>query len=237
MTKLLQLNQLPLQYVAEISQSFDDLPETDHKDGKYRLRRYSRLQPFIGNIVRQPKQKFTQGYEYNKFQGDVDREFEELEDSVIDSVGFLQMCRIFMQENYITGGTIIDVHQMRILANDEEAEVSPEGVHQDGYDCIAMIGIARQNITGGDLLIYKSNVDGHDPSPCMTFCLDDGDMILLDDKSFWHNAAPIKPVDPSKIGYMDAFILTATRWNDTGKVKDQKKTPAEAGVEDSLSTD
>jgi hypothetical protein len=222
MTKLLQLNQLPLQYVAEISHSFDDLPETDHKDGKYRLRRYSRLQPFIGNIVRQPKQKFIQSYKHNKFQGDVAREFEEIEDSVIDAVGFLQMCRIFMKENFIEGGNIIDVHQMRIVTDDEKAEVSPEGVHQDGYDCIAMIGIARHNITGGDLLIYKSNVDGHDPEPFMTFCLDDGDMVLLDDKVFWHNAAPIKSTDPSKPGYMDAFILTATKWSDTGKIKSKK---------------
>ena len=37
---LLRVDKLSDATVASVAPSFDRLPETDHKDGKYRLRRY-----------------------------------------------------------------------------------------------------------------------------------------------------------------------------------------------------
>ena len=39
--RLLQLDQLTDFAVESVSPFFENLPETDHKDGKYRLRKYS----------------------------------------------------------------------------------------------------------------------------------------------------------------------------------------------------
>ena len=39
--KLLQLNLINDELVETLADSFNNLPETNHKDGKYRLRRYS----------------------------------------------------------------------------------------------------------------------------------------------------------------------------------------------------
>ena len=53
----------------------------DHKDGKYRLRRYS-----VVELMTEPKffkltdvNTFTQSDKYNNFQGNVTREFENLD--------------------------------------------------------------------------------------------------------------------------------------------------------------
>ena len=75
--RLLQLDQLTDFAVESVSPFFENLPETDHKDGKYRLRKYSLVE-----LLMEPKmfkvleaKSFTQSKEYNNFQGDVEREF------------------------------------------------------------------------------------------------------------------------------------------------------------------
>ena len=94
---------------------------------------------------------------------------------------------------------------MRIITRDELTPVSPEGVHQDGYRFIAIVGINRYNITGGNLLICKT----YEGKPVVDFPLDSGEMVMIDDRVMWHNATQIKPVNQDIQGYMDAFILTA----------------------------
>jgi hypothetical protein len=192
--------------MEEVSASFDELPETDHADGTYRLRTYSQLRASgQGHITRLPTRSFTQSSKYNKFQGDKTRHFVDIHHSVIDSDLMREMCHLFLACGDLTGDTKIEIHQMRIITSSGPTEVAPEGIHQDGYDCIAMIGVNRHNITGGEILVYNSKKG----SPFVRHALGSGDMILLDDKTLWHNAHPIHAVDSAKLGYMDLFVLTA----------------------------
>ena len=43
MNTILQITKVDPELLLEIKPSFNDLPETDHADGKYRLRKYSRV--------------------------------------------------------------------------------------------------------------------------------------------------------------------------------------------------
>jgi hypothetical protein len=148
---------------------------------------------------------FNQSGRYNKFQGGVDRKFEDIEDEVFESGGMLEICDTFSTSNGLSDDHEIEIHQMRIITRDELTPVSPEGVHQDGYRFIAMVGINRYNITGGNLLVYKT----YEGKPIVDFPLESGEMIMLDDTVMWHNATQIKPVNPDVQGWMDVFILTA----------------------------
>jgi len=72
---LLQMNDLPDFAVKSVAPSFDHLPKTNHKDGKYRLRRYS-----VVELMTEPKffkltdvNTFTQSDKYNNYQGNVTR--------------------------------------------------------------------------------------------------------------------------------------------------------------------
>ena len=87
------------------------------------------------------------------------------------------------------------------------AEVSPEGAHQDGYDCIAMFGIARHNILGGELLVS----DGEMGNPFVSIPINEGTGVFLNDQALWHNASSLAPIEKGRTGYMDAFILTANK--------------------------
>jgi len=148
---------------------------------------------------------FVQSKEYNEFQGDMVRKFEPIEGHVINSNEMLEICSDFIYYCGLSGGSNIDVHQMRVVTSgDNDTQVSPEGVHQDGYDYICVVGISRHNIEGGNFLAYFNK----DQEPFMSMPLDSGMVVMLNDKSLWHNASTIKSIDGFD-GHLDSFILTA----------------------------
>ena len=202
---LLQLSRLSSD-VKEVAASFNELPETDHADGKYRLRAYSQLKASgQGHISRLPMRPFTQSSEYNKFQGDKVRHFQDINHSVVDSDLMREMCHLFLACGDLTADTKIEIHQIRIVTLFDSTEVAPEGIHQDGYDCLAIIGVDSHNVTGGEILVYNNREE----PPFVNRVLEKGDMIILDDKSLWHNAHPICATDPNELGHLDLFVLTA----------------------------
>ena len=204
---LLRLDLLSNEAIQDLSPSFDLLTATEHKDGKYRLRRYSMVELLTEpHMFKQlPTNTFMQTDEYNDFQGNVERKFENVDETVLDGQGMRELIYKFRMINKLPVGTPIDIHQMRIITLYNETPVSPEGVHRDGYDFIAMIGIARDNIKGGHLLVYTEQDGDH----FMSIPLNAGQMVTLDDTKLWHNASDIQTVDKTKNGYMDAFIVTA----------------------------
>ena len=116
------------------------------------------------------------------------------------------MCDRFVAANHLPNNQEIEIHQIRIAASNEETQVAPEGVHQDGFDHIAMVGVGRRNISGGDIMIYSS----HNQAPFFRKVLQDGEVAMLADTKFWHNACPIQAVNEDQPGYLDLFVLTAT---------------------------
>ena len=206
---LLRMDQLSAKAVESVAASFGRLPTTQHKDGEYRLRRYSQIE-----LLKEPQSfkhipisSFTQSSQYNKFQGDVERTFENIEQKVLESYGFKEIINLFRTVNQLSVGVLIDVHQMRVITLHDDTPVSPEGLHQDGYECIAMFGIDRHNVQGGELLVSH----GNDCEPFVRLPINEGTGVFLDDQAMWHNATDLKPVDEKVCGHMDAFILTANK--------------------------
>ena len=204
----MRLDTIGAEAIESLAPSFNNLPETDHLDGKYRLRRYSAVR-CNGNCVEVGDNTFQQSSEYNKFQGDMSRKFEPIEKEVIESVAMLEICSIFTHFCGFPDNHKVDVQQMRDITLEEETPVSPEGVHQDGYDFIAIVGIDRYNIYGGNARVFKTQ-GGKQIFDCP---LQQGEMLMIDDKELWHNAGTITKINPDKQGYMDAFILTARKSN------------------------
>ena len=204
----IKLEQISPWAVGSVKESFNRLPKTEHRDGQYRLRRYSKIKLSDTDRFKYMKMEsgaFNQSAHYNHFQGGVDRSFQDIEDDIIESGGMLEMCDKFLESSGCVDDHEVEIHQMRIITRDELTPVSPEGVHQDGYRFIAIVGISRYNITGGNVLVYKEQ----GAKPIVDFPLDSGEMIMVRDDLMWHNATQIKPVATDVQGYMDAFILTA----------------------------
>jgi len=222
--KLLELTKVSTPSVAELRGSFDRLPETEHKDGKFRLRRYSVIELRTsfwdaneGAEIRQlPVKEFTQSTEYNKHQGGMKRKFENIEEEVLQSDGFKEICLTFKRANNMVDGQQIDVHQMRCVTLNGKSELAPEGVHQEGFDRIGMVSINRHNISGGEVHLYKSKVeiDQGGPlnvperEPFLKYELDDGEMVVVDDSKLWHWGSPVV-ANTTQQGHIDMFILCA----------------------------
>jgi len=144
----------------------------------------------------------------------MDRDFKEIEDSTLQDEGMKEICLTFKHANDLIDGQEIEIHQMRVLTQEDgRAQASPEGIHQDGYDYIAIVGINRHNIFGGELLVYEMGPKGvgHAHTPFLTYTLDEGEMIMLDDRRLWHNANSIVADGESKKAYGDWFILCASK--------------------------
>ncbi|MGR5300560.1 2OG-Fe dioxygenase family protein [Vibrio alfacsensis] len=201
----LHLTQLSMAAIEQLSASFEGLPRTEHADGQYRLRRYSVVGFEDGQVIDLNKNSFVQSSEINRFQGDVVRQFEPIEKDILLSEGFREMCELFVNANHLVDGQEIEIHQIRITAIYDETQVAPEGVHQDGFDHIALVGVSRHNIMGGDIMLYSS----HNQAPFFRKVLENGEVAMLADSKLWHNAVPIRSVINDQEGHMDVFVLTA----------------------------
>ncbi|CAI0704587.1 Uncharacterised protein [Serratia grimesii] len=202
---VISMTMLSHQATRQLMPSFSTLPHTQHADGKYRLRRYSVVKHANGQVSEIGPRNFVQSDEINHFQGNVVRHFEPIDSAVLQSAGMEEMCNLFAESNDLPEGAEIEIHQMRVVAIHKETQVAPEGIHQDGFDHIAMIAIHRQNIVGGEIMLYA---DSHQP-PFFKKVLADGEAVLLADSKLWHNATPISAIVPDEDGYLDLFVLTA----------------------------
>ena len=212
---ILQVTKLDPELIDQIKGSFDRLPETDHKDGKFRLRKYSliELRTTFWNAKEEAEidqidaKDFTQSEDFNKHQGGMKRTFENIENDVLQSDVFKEICLVFKRACDLISGQQMDVHQMRVKCSGGAAQLSPEGWHQDGYDCVAMIGIDRRNIIGGEALLSTSKTEG----PFLKATLETGTMLIIDDSYLWHNGRSIQPIDDNEEAWMDILILTVKK--------------------------
>ena len=89
MKSKIRLDEISQESVDSVKESFDRLPKTNHLDGQYRLRRYSRVRindTYEFSYFKLPQQDFNQSEHYNKHQGGMSRAFEEIEDDVVRSM-------------------------------------------------------------------------------------------------------------------------------------------------------
>jgi len=140
-------------------------------------------------------------------QGDVVRKFQPIDELVIQSDAMREMATAFYDACSLHDRHEFDIHQMRVICKGGATQLSPDGWHQDGYDCIAMIGVDRCNILGGQILLSTSKTE----APYLHAVMDTGTMVIIDDSHLWHNGRSIQPVINSKPAYMDAMVFTAKR--------------------------
>ena len=217
--KILQIIKVDASLIDEIKPSFNDLPETNHADGHYRLRKYSRIKmqknfpsretwPLMNYTIEQlDDNTFTQSKKYNTHQGGTVRKFELIDKEVIKSNAMYELLRAFYDACELDNDVIIDIHQMRVLCQGGATQMSPEGWHQDGFNCVTIIGIDRCNILGGELLASDDKTN----PPFMKAPLDSGTMLIIDDDYLWHNARSIQPLDDKKPAYFDSMIFLAKK--------------------------
>lgn len=187
--------------------SFESLEPSNYKDGSYRLRRYSRFcfDKNTNTITLQPQVAFVQDDSLNQFQGNVARTYDDLTAKTYNSLSFAKILQIFADTTDLPAQSLIEVHQMRLLAKGADSITTPEGIHQDGFDYVGVFTVARYNATGGKLLLWQDKTDN---TPIASQDAQAGDFCIVNDKVLWHSATNLHTIDDG-IGYWDIFVLTA----------------------------
>jgi len=97
------------------------------------------------------------------------------------------------------------MHQFRIEADPRHAGLpTPEGMHRDGVDWVAVTLIGRSNVAGGVTAVADAA-----GQTLGSFTLETPlDTVLLDDRRVWHGVTPVQPLDPATTAHRDVLVLT-----------------------------
>ena len=194
--------------------SWNDLgPDRFMADGgRYRKRRHAAFSLSNGIVRREAHQPHYQSRDYNILNGGVQRWFDPVtEETVINPVfpALLDLCRdLFFQPEDLLGDWYIEVHQFRIEpAPGEAGQPTPEGMHRDGVDWVAVILIDRLNVREGITAIC-----GPERTSLGTFTLSAAlDAVFLNDHRVLHGVTPIHRLDPAAPSHRDVLVVTFRR--------------------------
>jgi hypothetical protein len=147
-----------------------------------------------------------QSKQYNPLLGDVVREYDELEDDLIQLEDFqrliwefFQFCQLCSTSNEVA------VHQIRTTASSEKlGNPAPEGIHRDGVDVVGIFSVDRQGIGGGETHLYKTKND----HPVFSKVLNPGEFLVFRDDQYFHYTSPVNTTT-TKQGTRDVFVLTS----------------------------
>ncbi|WP_456268529.1 2OG-Fe dioxygenase family protein [Kushneria sp. AK178] len=201
---------------AAFARYWDDLaPDRFMNDGgRYRRRRHAVFSaaPGARALVRQPHQPHFQTTEFNRLNGGVARHFEPVDEGALATGAFAFLCELSLGVFGRCAGEAdwhVEMHQFRIEVGDDIATglPTPEGVHRDGVDFVAMVMIQRDNVCEG-----VSHIQDADRRELASFTLAEGlDMALVDDTRVLHGVTPIVAEDAGRPGHRDLLVLTFKR--------------------------
>ncbi|AFY78347.1 MAG: 2OG-Fe dioxygenase family protein [Hydrococcus sp. C42_A2020_068] len=188
-----------------LNRFFNNLPVDPYLKGNYRFRRLSNFIVSSNSLVKLPHNRLFQSKEYNPLLGDIIREFEELDEEIVKLedfktivLEFFTFCQLCSTANEI------GVHQIRTTTSARQiGNPAPEGIHRDGVDLVGIFCVNREEIEGGETYLYKDK----NSSPVFQKILNPGELLVFDDRQFFHYTAPIKPTTEQQ-GVRDVFVLT-----------------------------
>lgn len=198
-----QLSDLDLNAFAPF---FANLTADPYVKGDFRFRRYSR---FTGPALeRLPYNDFVQSRSINYLSGDIPREFAEIEPTLTELAEFQHL---FTQVNGFFGldpaRAVYGVHQIRITCSGADHGLPvPEGIHQDGFDLIAIACVARNNVDGAETGIFYHP----EHKPVYSATLFPGDIVYCNDRRVYHYTSALQVSSAGVCGYRDVFVITVT---------------------------
>lgn len=191
--------------VSKLTPFFAQLPVDPYLAGGYRFRRLSHFQIADDRLVKLPHRRLFQSSAYNPILGDVVREYEELDDRMIELADFQKIVWEFFQFCQLcTDTNEVAVHQIRTTASAEQTgNPAPEGIHRDGVDLVGIFSVNRSGIEGANTHLYKNRKD----EPAFSKFLNPGEFLIFRDDQYFHYTTPIEATAAQ--GVRDVFVLTS----------------------------
>ena len=139
--------------------SWDNLDTDEYMadGGRYRRRRYACFAVDGAAIARQPHRPHYQGRGYNALNSGIDRWFTPVDTAIGAHPALAALLAACSTTFAAAAGTpaeavswLVEMHQFRIEADPRHAGLpTPEGMHRDGVDWVAVTLVDRVNVAGG----------------------------------------------------------------------------------------
>jgi hypothetical protein len=131
-------------------------------DDCYRTRKYTnfRFDPRDGAIEPLEHVAYKQSKKMNSVVGDLDRDFGDITDDIYSNKFFQRLIYLDSlqfpgRDSYLDRDWQCQVHMIRIyVAPYKTTDVTPEGVHSDGYPFAGVHFIGKENISGAESWVY-----------------------------------------------------------------------------------
>lgn len=162
--------------------------------------------PSTGELERRASEPYIQSRESNILYGGLAREFGPIEDGMARNRCFQDtvLHDALLLAGNATAPVRINVHAVRITATrDHAGKPSPEGMHQDGFDHIAIHLVQRSpNLRGARTSVAASGGRVLAERELTGFL----DSIFADDRRVWHSTSAARTDGPP--GYRDVLLLS-----------------------------
>jgi hypothetical protein len=197
----------PLSELEEIKPDWDALPPDNflRDGGRYRRRRHSSFIVEQQQVTQVAHRAHYQPLEYNALHGGMLRLFEAMnEQTVAQPVWNKLLLSIAAVCSQVKGEQpwYVEAHQFRIDTANGIGRPTPEGAHRDGVDFVAILLVARENVSGGESRIFEAE----GPHGQRFTLSEPWTLLLLDDQRVIHESTPIQPTADG--GHRDTLVLT-----------------------------
>jgi len=189
--------------------TWNDLPpDTYLRDGgHYRRRRHSCFIVDAAAVRLVAHRAHWQPVEYNALHGGLERWFEPIAASVVESAAWTALLRLLAAQASALRGAqpwFVEAHQFRIDTTDGIGRPTPEGAHRDGVDIVSVTLVDRAGIKGGETRVF----DADGPAGQRFTMTEPWTTLLLDDARMIHETTPIQPLDAAAGGHRDTLVIT-----------------------------
>jgi hypothetical protein len=195
----------------EVLDSYDNLPLDVYMGNQTRYKRFSQYKldhtSDAWTFELLSHRSYSQSRQYNTVAGGIMREYEPLQ---ADFVPYVHAAAANLPLDRSESWQV-NVHQNRSRATEAKAGlITPEGVHKDGHEYVAILVFSRHNVTGGEMRLWKA-LDSSEPFWRGT--VQPGQAALLDDRAVAHDVTDLHPATPGQEGHRDIIIAAFSRWS------------------------
>jgi hypothetical protein len=197
----------PLSALESLKADWNMLPPDNFlKDGgRYRRRRHSCFVVDTNTLIQTPHRAHYQPLAYNALHGGMHRLFEPIAPHTIQQPVLPALLHAIGRVCSSLKGEqpwYVEAHQFRIDTRNGIGRPTPEGAHRDGVDFVAILLVARMNVSGGESRIFEAE----GPHGQRFTLSEPWTLLLLDDQRVIHESTPIQPTADG--GYRDTLVLT-----------------------------
>lgn len=197
-----------------VAGSWNDLPiDTFMGDGgRYRRRRHACFTIDDGRIGREPHQPHVQARTHNPLNGGIERWFAPVDEAVGAHAAVQALLTRLGHTFAVASGVsaadarwFVELHQFRIEATAAApGHPTPEGVHRDGVDWVAIVLVGLENVRGGVTTIADARGRAREQFALAAPL----DLVVLDDRRVRHGVSAIEPADPGAAAHRDTLVIT-----------------------------